>query len=155
MRRSWYRLEHKFEIWLSTHLDRIGFVGLELLSRQWRTPAGGIADLVCLVNSSFTDDISVGDVVVIENKATVVVPSDVDQVLRYMPGAEALATREDAEVHGLVAGPSIAGPTWGYAHDRAVDTITWGEVGYFDYLWIGDDSATPIREEIYALAAFE
>lgn len=69
-----------------------------------------------------------------------------------MPSAKALARRAGAEVHGLVAGPSIAGPTWAYADDRGVDTITWGEVGYFDYLWIGNDSATPIRDAIDALS---
>jgi hypothetical protein len=151
IRRSWNRNERQFEDWLELHPDVVPGLDLEFVARQWRTPAGTVADLVFKVAASSSLDHQVGEIVIVENKATEATPADVEQLLGYVAYARAVGLGAGSRVHGLLAAPSIGHRANAAAASGEVTTVTWGELGYLDHLWGAEMATAPIRSVLEEL----
>ena len=89
----------------------------------------------------------VGDIIVVENKALELTSADVDQVLGYVNHIEGSNLLVDAQaVDGVLAGSGVGYRAEVRAQVEGIDTVTWAELGYSDYIWQGHNRTSPIRE---------
>jgi hypothetical protein len=103
------------------------------------------------VAASSSLDHQVGEIVIVENKATEATPADVEQLLGYVAHARAVGLGAGRRVHGLLAAPSIGHRANSAAASGEVTTVTWGELGYLDHLWGAEMATAPIRSVLEEL----
>lgn len=137
--------EVDFETWLVANLDRLERFGypLELLDqpygRQWRTPSGTRADLICRYRRPI-EDRRIGDLVVIENKVLPAWPEVIAQIHGYIDAVTSELAAPTEVVDGLVI---AAGTTRLFLEaldelatpDPSVDYISVASLGYYDDLF--------------------
>lgn len=127
-------LERTFEDWLSRHLDILGTFGfpLQLVARQHRLASGRVADLICTITSD-TDDLKTGDLVVIENKATMADVQALHQVLSY---AEELQSKQGpgSRVAALLLADGVTIPLQERLYASGVAYVSLSALGYRDHL---------------------
>jgi hypothetical protein len=143
IRRLWETSERAFEDWQMDNLDMLPELRPEVVRRQWRTPDGTIADVLCRIIESEVDGFHPRDLIVIENKAFEATTGAVEQLAGYVDHARRQYETDDVRVHGMLVALSIGDAVETAAEDAGFITLTWGEIGYLDHLWspVGDTHA--------------
>lgn len=136
-------LEVDFETWLEKNLDRLAPLGFPVAAldsparRQWRTPDGKRADLICIYTQT-VDDSRPGDLLVIENKVVPAHYAVIEQIRGYMRAAESTLADPGQRVEGLIL---ATGQTERFrvALDQEQDDLihyaSLADIGYFDDLF--------------------
>ena len=152
VRRSWSTLESEFEDWLVENLDSTE-LSLELVQRQFRLPSGRRTDLLCRLTSPGPNDVETGDLVVIENKAGEANGEAVAQLQRYVAELSGQEIANGVNVLGIVAAAPIGEQADDLACDLGFACVTWGELGFLDFVWAPESELRPIAEFIQGFNA--
>ncbi len=134
-----------FGDWLELNMAHLEFDGirLALVKRQWRTPARMIADLVCRVIAG-NDSATVGDLVVVENRAIEADVHAVHQLAGYVDHLD--KAHPEAAVFGLLVAPGFGDAARSQLTAEGFGGIRWAELGYFDHVWHPNSGHTTIAD---------